>query len=141
MQAVVLDNPGPSEPPSVEELNLSDREHDAQQDYEDELTTRQLRIGMDVSHEEVEEQQPLDSDSMAPGNVQRITDKLWQERVQAVLPACDHTTVDEQYDNFTGQIAQISISHDGEYATAVCLAAQEPLEIDVGGEAAARDHL
>lgn len=38
----------------------------------------------------------------------------------------------------SGQIAQISISHDGDYATAVCLAAQEPLAGDVGGELQAR---
>ncbi|KAK5160253.1 hypothetical protein LTR04_004689 [Oleoguttula sp. CCFEE 6159] len=38
-----------------------------------------------------------------------------------------------------GQIAKISISHDGEYATAVCLAVEEPALDDVGGEAAARD--
>ncbi|KAK4629572.1 hypothetical protein CLAFUW4_08449 [Fulvia fulva] len=37
-----------------------------------------------------------------------------------------------------GQIAKVSISHDGDYAAAVCLAADEPLSGDVGGEAAAR---
>lgn len=37
-----------------------------------------------------------------------------------------------------GQLAKISISHDGVYATAVCLAAEEPSLGDVGGEAAAR---
>lgn len=37
-----------------------------------------------------------------------------------------------------GQIAKISISHDGDYATAVCLAAEEAMPGDVGGEAAAR---
>ena len=39
----------------------------------------------------------------------------------------------------SGQIAKISISHDGDYATAVCLAAEEPMQGDVGGEAGARD--
>lgn len=38
----------------------------------------------------------------------------------------------------SGQIVKVSISHDGDYATAVCLAAEEPAEGDVGGEAAAR---
>ncbi|TKA67280.1 hypothetical protein B0A49_09237 [Cryomyces minteri] len=38
-----------------------------------------------------------------------------------------------------GQIAKISISHDGEYATAVCVAVEEPALDDVGGETAARD--
>lgn len=38
-----------------------------------------------------------------------------------------------------GQVVKVSISHDGEYATAVCLAAVEPGVGDVGGEAAARE--
>jgi predicted nucleic acid-binding Zn-ribbon protein len=42
-------------------------------------------------------------------------------------------------EELNGQIAKISISHDGEYATAVCLAVEEPKEGDVGGEAMARD--
>ncbi|EME38368.1 hypothetical protein DOTSEDRAFT_57481 [Dothistroma septosporum NZE10] len=42
------------------------------------------------------------------------------------------------FDDLTGQIAKVSISHDGDYATAVCLAASEPMSGDVGGEAAAR---
>ncbi|KAK3678391.1 hypothetical protein LTR78_001688 [Recurvomyces mirabilis] len=37
-----------------------------------------------------------------------------------------------QNDDVDGQIAKISISHDGEYATAVCLAVEEPREGDVG---------
>lgn len=45
---------------------------------------------------------------------------------------------DDVLQNLSGQIAQISISHDGGYATAVCLAAQGPLDGDVGGELAAR---
>lgn len=44
-----------------------------------------------------------------------------------------------QFGDLPGQIARISISHDGEYATAVCLAAEEPRTGDVGGEAAARE--
>jgi hypothetical protein len=46
---------------------------------------------------------------------------------------------DEVLQNLSGQIAQISISHDRGYATAVCLAAQEPMNGDVGGELAARN--
>jgi holo-[acyl-carrier protein] synthase len=41
-------------------------------------------------------------------------------------------------DDRPGQVARISISHDGEYATAVCMASESPLPGDVGGEAAAR---
>ena len=43
------------------------------------------------------------------------------------------------YDDYSGQIAKISISHDGAYATAVCLAADGSASGDVGGEAAARE--
>lgn len=38
-----------------------------------------------------------------------------------------------------GQIAQVSLSHDGDYACAVVLAIEEPAANDVGGEAAARE--
>lgn len=48
---------------------------------------------------------------------------------------------DAVVDDETGQVVKISISHDGEYATAVCMAAVEPSAGDVGGEAAAREEL
>ncbi|KAI6854364.1 hypothetical protein KC338_g7700 [Hortaea werneckii] len=51
----------------------------------------------------------------------------------------DFISAEAQTDDLSGQIAKISISHDGEYATAVCLAAEEPMDGDVGGEAAARE--
>jgi len=38
-----------------------------------------------------------------------------------------------------GQVAKVNISHDGDYATAVCLAVDLPRDGDVGGEAAARE--
>lgn len=38
-----------------------------------------------------------------------------------------------------GQIVQVSISHEDDFATAVCIAALEPSSNDVGGEAAARE--
>jgi hypothetical protein len=44
----------------------------------------------------------------------------------------------DDLEELSGQIAQISISHDSEYATAVCLASQETMDGDVGGELAAR---
>lgn len=46
----------------------------------------------------------------------------------------------EAHAELHGQLAKISISHDGAYATAVCLAAEEPSVGDVGGEAAARGY-
>jgi phosphopantetheinyl transferase (holo-ACP synthase) len=51
----------------------------------------------------------------------------------------DSHFIEDQSDDLSGQVAKISISHDGEYATAVCLAAIEPMEGDVGGEAGARE--
>ena len=50
----------------------------------------------------------------------------------------EQSLFDDLTKHVSGQIAQISISHDGDYATAVCLAAQEAFEGDVGGELAAR---
>ncbi|KAF2161862.1 hypothetical protein M409DRAFT_58644 [Zasmidium cellare ATCC 36951] len=47
-------------------------------------------------------------------------------------------SLEEAYGELEGQIAKVSISHDTGYATAVCLAADQPMEGDVGGEAAAR---
>lgn len=44
----------------------------------------------------------------------------------------------ENSDDSAAQVAKISISHDADYATAVCLAAEDPIPGDVGGEAAAR---
>lgn len=38
-----------------------------------------------------------------------------------------------------GQVVKLSISHDGDYAVATAIAAIEPVEGDVGGEASARD--
>lgn len=55
--------------------------------------------------------------------------------------AAESTPLSKEDDlgELSGSIAQISISHDGGYATAVCLAAQEPMAGDVGGEVAARN--
>jgi hypothetical protein len=52
---------------------------------------------------------------------------------------CNSSSHDDEFEELSGQVAQISISHDGAYATAVCLAAEEPIAGDVGGEIAARN--
>jgi holo-[acyl-carrier protein] synthase len=44
----------------------------------------------------------------------------------------------ENQDDPAGQVAVISISHENEYATAVCIAPFGPMPGDVGGEAEAR---
>ncbi|KAF2774527.1 hypothetical protein EJ03DRAFT_347122 [Teratosphaeria nubilosa] len=49
------------------------------------------------------------------------------------------TPGDEQDDDLRGQVVEVSISHDGDYATAVCIAPREPVVGDVGGEAGARE--
>ncbi|RMY77939.1 hypothetical protein D0862_13464 [Hortaea werneckii] len=68
-----------------------------------------------------------------PSEIQRET------RLPLTVDEQDFISAEPQNDDPSGQIAKISISHDGEYATAVCLAAEEPMSGDVGGEAAARE--
>ena len=50
----------------------------------------------------------------------------------------DEYSSGDDLEELSGQIAQISISHDSGYATAVCLASQGTID-DVGGELAARN--
>jgi holo-[acyl-carrier protein] synthase len=57
------------------------------------------------------------------------------EAIPEDVAASDVTASETDVD---GQIVHISISHDGDYATAVCIAPEEPTPGDVGGEAAAR---
>ena len=45
----------------------------------------------------------------------------------------------KDFDELDGQIVRLSISHDGDYAYAVCMAPTMPEPGDVGGEAAARE--
>lgn len=61
------------------------------------------------------------------------------EQTHDTRPKAHLTMQDVDFDELHGQIARLSISHDGEYATAVCIAAIEPAQGDVGGEAAARE--
>lgn len=61
------------------------------------------------------------------------------EREDGAEDLCQPYLQDDDYGDVSGHIAQITISHDGQYATAVCLAVQEPMEGDVGGETAARN--
>ena len=43
------------------------------------------------------------------------------------------------FDELDGQIVRLSISHDGDYAYAVCMAPTMPEPGDVGGESAVRE--
>lgn len=57
-------------------------------------------------------------------------------------PTSDDTGIDLEQrkysDDPSGQVAKLSISHDADYATAVCMAAEDSIPGDVGGEATAR---
>lgn len=56
-----------------------------------------------------------------------------------VFPTRKEDVGEEGNDNDpAGQMVAVSISHDSEYATAVCIAPLETMPGDVGGEAAAR---
>lgn len=57
---------------------------------------------------------------------------------QGSVPNLESQEQQENPDDSAAQVAKISISHDADYATAVCLAAEDPIPGDVGGEAAAR---
>lgn len=57
---------------------------------------------------------------------------------QGSVPKLESQEQQENPDDSAAQVAKISISHDADYATAVCLAAEDPIPGDVGGEAAAR---
>lgn len=64
------------------------------------------------------------------------------DKVQSLelLDASERLSITTQsYGQLSGQIAKLSITHDGDYAAAVCIAAEDPVEGDVGGEAAARE--
>lgn len=67
----------------------------------------------------------------------------------AADPSTEHITTDNEEISLDslhlgtvhGQIAKLSISHDGDYAIAMCIASEEPVGGDVGGEAHARELL
>lgn len=80
------------------------------------------------SEPDVEEDSRADSEPAEQSGLDEVSVKIGSDFISA----------ERQTDDLDGQIAKVCISHDGEYATAVCLAAEEPREGDVGGEAAAR---
>ncbi|RMY57209.1 hypothetical protein D0863_12714 [Hortaea werneckii] len=77
------------------------------------------------------------SESIATDNT--TSEQRRQPHPPSTIDEHDLISTEAQDDDPSGQTAKISISHDGEYATAVCLAAEEPMDGDVGGEAAARE--
>jgi len=65
-----------------------------------------------------------------------VTDILQHDSPQRDGSAAEIPDDDPDSD---AQVAKVNISHDGDYATAVCLAVDLPRDGDVGGEAAARE--
>lgn len=83
-----------------------------------------------------------DSDSeqrLQAGAEPKATSVVFDQAVEvSTFPSDTFTPESEQTNELPGQIGKISISHDGDYAVAVCMVAEEPAVGDVGGEAAAR---
>lgn len=155
MHAVILDKPSPAEASSLRMKVHTDRGHNGRHDEDVVLNASRSEAGSEVLTDGASERHTIFSDPHA--HFDRITlnpahATTKQEHPQASAdgqldPLKDFATPDSlaalgvQDEDLSGQIAQISISHDGDYATAVCLAALEPMDDDVGGEAAARSHL
>lgn len=92
-----------------------------------------------IKHLDLQNNSPAESEEKKPsvpsqGSVSNLESQEQQENP-------DDSSAQGQQENpddSAAQVAKISISHDAEYATAVCLAAEDPIPGDVGGEAAAR---
>lgn len=120
--AIILDKPSPMgtrppepEPqplPSLRELNKSPR-------------SAQNQEGSPIG---------LDEDDGSPSVplVGLTAEELWPTRKDQMAFELDVSDIE-------GQVVRLSISHDGDYAMAVALALVEPMQGDVGGEAAARE--
>ena len=104
------------------------------------LATKSLtNTGSDCEDHDTETQDSDKTELITSHSIAGEVDTLpLMAKYSQLPPGTLFTPAEEQDDDLDGQIAQISISHDGEYATAVCLAAEEPQAGDVGGEAAAR---
>ena len=141
MHAVILDKPASKTMPSVRRLNLSDPGTQGVQGHRNKSADDHSGRASNPLHDEALGLKSASYVSTTSGQLHPGTTEPAQVSTQDADNIQDHTAVDERDHDLSGQIAQISISHDGEYATAVCIAAQDAMEGDVGGEAAARDHL
>lgn len=79
-----------------------------------------------------------------PNNHQHVIKRLTLTEEPSTTPG-DITGADlesgmqrKYSDDPSGQVAKLSISHDADYATAVCMTAEDSIPGDVGGEATAR---
>ena len=135
VQAVILDRTATDEGHAESVLPSQDLNQDQGQ-LGDNFPLDETQPGAESSYPRLESSAKVDATVL----------EVRQEDPSALQPKpeiADDTQIqalyeDEVLQNLSGQVAQISISHDRGYATAVCLAAQEPLDGDVGGELAAR---
>ena len=141
LHAIILDKSPSSDQHLIRDIgSLGERSQQSGTDAQTETVNEAARLG-ELSQDPLPLAKSQLSDAYVAGMPQSVTNDSKLDFIEGGKTADGHAPIDEQYEDPSGQIAQISISHDGEYATAVCLAAQEPMDGDVGGEAAARNYL
>lgn len=92
-----------------------------------------------IKHLDLQNNSPAESEEKEPiVPSQGSMPNLESQKQQKNLDDSSAQGQQENPDDSAAQVAKISISHDADYATAVCLAAEDPIPGDVGGEAAAR---
>ena len=140
MHAIILDRTDSSEVPPEGDVDvLSEYRKRGAEFRQKDFSDDSERVSFSPLHGSKQESHVSDDATLERRH--ESEDNPQPESLQDEGMALGHTPADQQYDDLSGQIAQISISHDGEYATAVCLAAQEPMDGDEGAEAVAREHL
>jgi phosphopantetheinyl transferase (holo-ACP synthase) len=76
-------------------------------------------------------------DTMSKAKQEKIYSE-WVEKA-GIGQDMDEKSLRDSVEAFDGQIARLSISHDNNFVTSVCLALSQPATDDVGGEAQARE--
>lgn len=121
-----LQDSGSTLPPHIEHSDTQPNDHDLDRTGED-------RLNAPTAATSTVNPRPVGHPSS--GNDLRFETVGSEEADALGAPGSTEADLDE----LSGQVARVSISHDGDYATAVCMAAEDPMESDVGGEAAARE--
>ena len=113
-----------------------------------ETRTKDASIALDANHDSTKtrdngpsDESNHDSEALSSQvSLNSASEKGHRPRPATILPEDEYARSTEDQPpssdgsgDLSGQIAQISISHDSEYATAVCLAAQEPVGGRAGG--------
>jgi len=115
----------------------------------DEEDSKEVQTGDDETRDAI--LQALEKDHASPTNTESTSDETEpQVKIDGVnnKDPKKKSNSEEAYkvlkailkEDCDGQVARVSISHDGDYACAVVLATEEPALDDVGGEAAARGY-